>query len=734
MKHLEGKQKKLKVYNFDSIQEDVLRRNLGKIVLNLQNKNRKIVIFQNQLSICSEKEILEDIKAEFGRLNLNIKNIDSNEILISLEEANENSLTKSLFIRFIGELIALTLRHRDERILVYDEYGKNVYHATLYDTHKKFNIISLYKGFKFKPIIYNKNCAILIDPRCKYFTEYDLSAYYHDMIEDFEFFRGIEQLCPISDCEFNLRPFTICNYGNPKNRGYTSDLILEQTKPSDCDPNLIEYFKNPEKCPTSELGKLIEKRDQPPVVKKFFNYSTTAYNYPLELLRIIPNNDDAGRDGRALINETRPLPKERFVRMQRFKDYFICVGDFDFPIIPGDFIEYESNDKNIVQFDLPSYLITIFNTKSNRYTVRESDEPTIELKDRNSGFYIKRPRFTEISFQIVYSGEKPRYNWLKPLITEKLQDYPNFMKFAHLKNIQVNYINFNNTKKIENLIKNYDKNGFEFVVLTYSNINDNIKKFKKKLIENDIPNQTITKKTLSSGNYEPFTNSIFYQIINKIGCQTWGLKTIKTQIENIIGISIKHTRQKKISSILMFGMNGHFEEGSFINENDESFLIEFSNKIKRLTKEHNKFLILINGLLSNDQYDSLINCLNGKRYSIFEVFSTSLIRLFKTNPDGDVINRPISAGYGLYADDFLNLIAYEYSRGTQVCIKIREKFSNNIDTNNLPELIFNLTQFNPAYFRNSTKLPYPIHSSASSLKKGIQYNLDSFDFQVPFYL
>lgn len=739
LNHLDDKTIELKIFELNSENNEIIQENIRKIVSNLQDKNRQTIIFQHQYAISSNKDIRKQIQEEIDNLDGKpLLDFSVKEVKISLENSKKDDDIKNLFLHYIGVLISHTLKNRNEKILVYEEYGnRNIFRVTLSSRHKKFGIISVFKGFRYKPILYENSCAVIVNHRCKYFTEDTLRTYERDLRDDIEFERGIEQLCPISNCSFRLTPFTKCFYGNPRYMGSVSDFIVEDLKPSDCDPNIIEYFQNPEKCTTGELGKLIKKHNRLPVVGKYFYNRKDPYHYPLELLRIIPINDDAGSDSKELSEETHPSPKERFTLIKDYKErYLYCVNNLDFPIIPDDYIELDSQDVNYMYFENPKHKVSKRSKMSEIETIEITELPKIALEnDKKLDFYKRKEKFDHINFNIIYSGRKPVFSTLKPILKDPdPEKNSRFEKFARVKIKDINYYNVRDKTKIEKLIKEYKKNSFDFFIIIYDFENKDVLKLKSELIANDIPNQSLRYSTIRKRGYSIFYDSIYYQIINKIGCQTWGLSLSDIKVENILAISLRYGKNRMYSSILSFRIDGGFEEGYFIDENKNEFNSVFGKILEKIVDDKDEILLMINGLVTNELNEILEKNLDKKTYAIYDISKYSLLRLFTLNRTNEVSDRRVFAGHGVIIEGSLNLVSYEgFVHGTQTCIKITERTSTYQSEKNFYKLIFELTQYNPSFSRNSTKLPYPIHSSSETLKKSIRLNLKTFYFSVPYY-
>lgn len=323
-------------------------------------------------------------------------------------------------------------------------------------------------------------------------------------------------------------------------------------------------------------------------------------------------------------------------------------------------------------------------------------------------------------------------NYLRPLYDKS--NTPNYLKFANLDSIEYEFIEFGKSQKIQNIIKNKNKSVPFFILVYRYESQQKISELRKELYQKNIPNQSIKLKTLKRQGYTHFTNSIYYQMYLKSGGLTWLLKNDRLKDFIIIGISVKFFLKKIYISILNFEHNGVFINGLFINEFSDSAVKKLLDFLVKISKINNRFLILINGLLSNEQKDTIQNAFENKEFCCYRVDGSSIVRLFRTNNNGDVLNSLVKPGSGLFLDNQLHLITSEPYQGTQVGIKIQKLFSNIKNENGILEGIFYLTRYNPSFFRNSIKLPFPVHFSHNTLTKGIKFELETFSFKIPFYL
>lgn len=715
--------KKLILYKYQVLKQfDNLYKILDQLVNNIYFNKRNLVVFQDGENIFSEREIEEEILGDEVSKDKKIikKDLKKSTIKIFIDKALKNEEFKHLILRYIGELIALTIKNRDEKILVFREFGTiNMFQATIQEDIKTFNKISIYKGFKYKPIILKEKFAVILDSKSKYFTELTLRDLLSEIKESYDYDRYLEKVCPIRDCEYNLKSFSKCNHGYPRSFGWYSDIKLEEKlSPVESNPNLIEYFKDEENCPTQLLSERISE-DPPVLLKSFHSNVNKTYNYPLELIRIVPNNEDAGNKARALIDEVRPEPRERFLRIESFKKYLICLKSVKFPIIPTKILNLDKTYFKSVEFPYPKYILGDKKPLTN---------PANNYDDH--GLYKKS---LKINFQVIHSNKKDFcHQYLKPLFGE--EDYPDYLEFSKLDSIDFNFTYYNNRKKIETLINSKEKPLNFFLLIYGKKGNKELSSWKKILIEKDIPNQSIKLKTLQGRGFNHFTNSLFYQIYHKSGGLTWVLDNEEMNDYYIIGISTRFSEKRQIISILWFEYNGIFKKGYFINEKEENSKEKLQEFLKEVSNSDKKYLILVNGLLTSEQNETIKNIFREKQYSLYGVYRSSIVRLFNSDSNDIISNKFVKPGNGIFIEDELHLVTSEPYRGTQVCIKINKIDSNISNDEKLYEKIFHFTRFNPSHFLNLTKLPFPVHFSSNTLKKGLKYNLKTIKFKLPFYL
>ena len=300
-----------------------------------------MVIFQFEGGIASESEISEyfdniDIVKE-KKIEFELKNES-----ICLDSAFESKLIENLLLRYIAERIAVVLRNKEEKYIVYEEYNKNsIYQATSPVDHKVFEKIIVHSGFRYKPILlYNDRIvAIIIEPKFKFFSLFSLRDIV-DKGEDLSEYNDyyIEKICPIEECDFYLNPYGLCELSYPCSFDKLDEVeINKNEKPSD-GFDLIEFYTHEINCPMGTLSKKLSKSNVPPVIfKKFYN-NPKPYKYALNVLQFVPKTKDAGSSSKQLIGEIQP---KIFQRYQLFKTKFLQdildISDLEFPIIPDSY-------------------------------------------------------------------------------------------------------------------------------------------------------------------------------------------------------------------------------------------------------------------------------------------------------------------------------------------------------------------------------------------------------------
>ena len=492
------KDKECELYRYE-IQKDLDRVFLitGKTVKTLRYKYRDHIIFQDKNIIYSELDIKDLIKKELSSNNIIIKNeeIEEFKINLTLNKSFKKIEIRDLFLRYIGEIIALSLKSREEKILVFREYGRNnVFQATITEQHKLFGKIKVLKGFRYKPILLKGDIAIILEPKARYFTELNLRDILNQIRNNIDYDRSLVKLCPVLDCQHNFKPFTICDHGNPRSFGKLSEIFLDfGQSPSSNVLNLIEYYKKEEHCPTKYFPEII--KDEPPILNKTFESNVKdMYSYPIELIKIVPITEDAGYKRRELAIEVRPSPSERFKRVEFFKEYLICFRKRSFPIIPLDIIDLNKKYLEYVEFTYPEYLL-------------RNNVPTKNPLEDHPKLGLFKPNLN-LKFYIIYSGKKSDYeNYLRPLFDKNKS--PNYLKFSNLNSIEHEFVRLNNSQKIQNLIKFNGKLKIFFILVYGDKFQEKLSNLRRKLYQKNIPNQSIKIKTLEKQGYSPFTKSLF---------------------------------------------------------------------------------------------------------------------------------------------------------------------------------------------------------------------------------
>jgi len=711
----------------DLEEDNLIYRIIGKLIKIIQSDNHDTLIFQYGDLIISEYNLDNIIEEKLKKGNY-LENFElqtfSKRISLQIQALDEDN--EKILLRYIGESLALTLKNRDEKILVYNEYGnKNVFNVTFLEKNKEFDLVSVFEGLIYRPIVINNQIALLVDAKSKFFTKKNLRDINSD--GDLKKFlnRSIEKICPLVDCIHHLKPFGICEHGNPKYFGKLSDLDIENVRPSNCKINIKDYFKNESNCPTTKLYN--EIKDEPPVIDKTFikdSENEKVYSYPLELLRIIPWTEDAGSESSELSDFIKIPPKKRFDKIcQLTNELLKSFYDFEFIILPLKILIFNEEMKFFVNyFRQEEYLI------NSEYT----NLPVIDANEKKLGLHQALEK--KLHFHIFIPHRKKYFDYLIPLIgnSEKHNSSVFFHKFAFCSPPYFNFYILDETKNLKNKIirilgEKSDRVNF-FIIVHEDHSSNNYKKLKSFLVQKDIPNQTIKYETLINYGYTPFTSSIFYQVILKAGGFTWAFDDREFNY-NFLAISIKNKKNKRYASILEFNSKGLFQRGCFISHITKNF-----NKILKqyLAKFNVKssFIVLCSGNFTKDQKKILEKIISKEKNHFLKTSEGSNFRFF----DDYYPNYKVNKGIGVFNNQQLHIISYNYMSGTQKCLKITPFFKEDRIMNEIYEIVYRMTEFHPALKRNSIKLPFAPHFALETIRKGIELDLDTFEFKTPFFL
>ncbi|GAI57096.1 unnamed protein product, partial [marine sediment metagenome] len=208
----------------------------------------------------------------------------------------------------VGERIAVVLRNKEEKYIVYEEKGKkSIYQATSPIDDKVFDKIIVHRGFRYRPILLIKEetIGIIIEPKFKFFSKYSLRNIIDDTSSFLDYYDYyLEKICPIEECEYYLNPYGLCELNYPETFGKFSDLIIKSKESPSEGYDLIQYYSQEMICPMGSLSKKIV--DKPPTVIKYFWSSSDPYKYPIDILRFIPTTRDAGSRSKQLMEEIQP--------------------------------------------------------------------------------------------------------------------------------------------------------------------------------------------------------------------------------------------------------------------------------------------------------------------------------------------------------------------------------------------------------------------------------------------
>lgn len=623
------------------------------------------------------------------------------------------------------------LRNREDNYIVYEEYGKNVYQATSPEIDEIFGIIHVHLGFRYKPIILKSESSvgIVIEPKSKFFSESTLRDLWEQRKVDYYTDKNTEKICCEPECPDYLNPFGICELNYPSYFSNIRDLKIVNEKPSETAINIIDYYKNENICATGLISKKII--DKEPIVHKiFWNNPEKVYSYPLEIIRVVPDTSDAGSDAKSLMRKIQPKPFERFKLIKdEYMNIISDIRDLNFPIIPEEILNESSSDILTVRFSNPTYLL-----KDNTST----DFPSIEYNDK--GFYKSSCNGKDLLFfHLLYFKSDKSLNAIENLLKSLESKYNNietYRSFSKIKHIKLTKSRIGNLEDVKKIIKGEKSTEYHFYVLIsdmdHLELHNKVKSF---LIESDKPNQTINLNTLNNLGYGSLRSLIYLQMYLKSGGKTWILEEVQRKNEIIVGLNIKFFKDHIVSSLLFFTNQGDLIEGRYIDEESEKFKEEFLLLLKQKLSKSTKIFLFIFGFITSNMLESIEEIIKLKDYNIISIKYTSLVRLFEQDDNKKWMIYPPKPGSGVILNNqSCHIITSKTKIGTPSCIKIRilNSKSNNIEE--ILEKVFKFTRYNPALVKNETKLPFPLHFARSTLQKGIQYDLNSFDFKIPFYL
>ncbi|KKL25405.1 hypothetical protein LCGC14_2405640, partial [marine sediment metagenome] len=385
-------EKKIFLYQLEEKEE--MNKNfriIGYIIKQLRQKKKNFVIFQHKGNIASENDILDYLINSKIVKEMNLEFKSSYEI-IDIEKAINIESIEELFLRYIGERIAVQLRNKEDKYIVYEERNqKSIYQATSPIHHKIFDKIIVHSGFKYKPIILKKEktIGVVIEPKFKFFSAYSMRQLIDDNfnlnVQDDYY---VEKICPIEKCEYYLNPYGLCELSYPESFGKFQDLVIDnKEKPSD-KFNLIDFYSQETICPIGNLANEIRKTDKPPVIYKYFWKNPEPYKYPINVLRFIPKTKDAGSFSRQLMKEIQPKIHQRYLLFkEKFFKSITDVSDLDYPIVPISVLNEDDNDVSKFKCTDPNYILKYKTSEFPSYDYK-TDHAFKQIPDNSIEFMI----------------------------------------------------------------------------------------------------------------------------------------------------------------------------------------------------------------------------------------------------------------------------------------------------------------------------------------------------------
>ena len=682
---------------------------LGKCVLVVKPLYRDILFFQLGRSVISEDpKIFPDI---LSRLKDTYNEIEGNESIAEIH-MDINSLSEDqieLTKRYLGESLSHTLKNRLDLYFVVEERNK-IFKAVHFDLSTKKKDISLYNGFQFKIYRYNGQFSIVIDSRAKFFSEYSLRD--EDLSDFDEWNRGIELLCPVSDCKYNMQAFSPCRYSIPKYLCSSEEAsINDERAPGDIEIkpgiNLIDFFGMEENCPSHLLIDKSKIQNIPPVFA-YFTKKGKTYHYPLELLRKVPRTDDAGNEASGLNKLITLEPFKRFTKIISDKDLMFNISDIKFPVI----IENESLSKGIHTFTKPKY-----------YTTSDTEitgAPWSYLKDHppDNGN-------TSIFFKIILSEtikdikefNKLKINLRKVLISNR----ESFKNVFGLNSVSLRIFRYSN-QSLDYILKEKIFNHSDFYIVIKIR-KEAPKTLRKALISGNIPFHTLDYNSIIEYDKSRL-NNIFLGLYHLMFPPYWLLKP-NLLYDTILALTIRHFKEEKSITALAFEPNGCYRSGFYLIGSESDCIDQFKGFLKD-NKISNGIVFVSSNLTDNIKSD-LITI---KNLDFIAISDNSLVRIFHVDSKKEVTDTNVDVGTGILIENEMHLVTFNSSKGTQRCLKLTN--IQNHDDEKFIELCkecFKFTQYHLGFTRNQIKEPWPLHITRITNNK--LYMLGFRDLKIP---
>ncbi|MFW9997395.1 MAG: hypothetical protein ACFFD4_35455 [Candidatus Odinarchaeota archaeon] len=706
-------------------------RKIGFALSNLRSiiENRNQPIIQHKRRIISTSQITDNDSIFLSSFEepvfktVRVGNSEDNEIIRLL----------------IGESLATQIRNLPRGIWKVEESQNAVYDALETGKLDEFGEINLYKGFRYSALILEGGIlALVIDPKHKFHSRFTLRQKYDKGQIKLERIRHARftDTCPIDSCTEKNKSFSACRLTQITK---TVELIdLEDRKPSDTklpntETNIYEYQQFKDVCiKTPKLYEYIN--DVQPVARVIF-WDESPYHYPLERLRESPNLVNLNKEDRlAIMDKIRPLPEIRY----RLTDFYVknisLINVQGMPVLKhGGFFKPQSTGQSIT-LNRPDLTVG---------GGRPTKTPYIHLTrfgpaDKDS------KKFKSLILTVLSTGkiDKKDEQLIKSLF-EGNQGRDDIDSFSKTFRISTKVESFIEIGKIEDVdvflrdMKPENEEEIKGVLLLYTGNTSSNDDIASNLISASIPKQGANLDEIYDSvrrRRRGYFRNLFLQLYTKLGGKPWTLKCKEDETLAILGVSYKIRDNTMKFAVTNFSDSGELRRGLLRSCNDDEFENSWEESFSDLTNGYSSAIVLIQGKCFDFMEKAIINANNNRKIvtNIIEIVDSLPVRLYEVE-DSSIAAAPAGTGLNLSINE-IALTTTTVSFGTPGPILIRNVFGKPETFRKSVETLFNLTRCYTGYDRFITKLPIPIHSSKTALSEANKYDLDSLEFDKPWYV
>ncbi|MHA1271755.1 MAG: hypothetical protein ACTSPY_18355 [Candidatus Helarchaeota archaeon] len=748
--YLEGNpfKEKLKLFVYD-VPENISFLKLGNEIKKIRSINHDLIIFHQGHSIYCSYKIPNNNEFELIK-NPNIE---------SFSTSNERE--REILKLFLGESIATRLRNIKDRIWRADRVSSNnlVYYAAELKYINKFYPAIVHNGFKYYPLVFlDGSSAVIIDPTHKMYSQRTLKDLYRKGLEIPGKFIDI---CPL-DCAFKKDNFSSCDLsGHGKfvkfirfDENFNVDTFKFHCDINEKQISIREYHLLEEVCPLRKLGRKFDNKIPLGIIS--YQLFGKLYHIPLERLRETFNFNIINnfKTRRTLMKFIQPPPKDRFELTEQYADYTLKN------------VYLGNNNRNNFSFiadskNAPEFFYTEINAipKVVLHNNFESMFPSRDLTQKKPFDYDIRD-FNNIKIQIFIFGidgeDIKHLNEIVSIILNGNDDVSSLKEYFSLNSVIIpkfkKIINNNIKEELSKLIDERRKSSNICAMLIFKPKSLDITNyFKKKLIENEIPNQRINLeeflKRENKGGMKGYFRNIYLGIYTKMGGVPW--KLINGTLSNnqiYLGYASNFSKKNIKFSITLIDEMGIWKKGLFGIADIDKYNEKLSEYLKKILPNNinsvSKICLHASGSLYKlKELPVLINELDSikKPYQIIE-FVNSPIRLFKLNLNNGT--REIKAANpGTMVRISNNEIAvltftfFDPKFRTPRPILCRNLTNNNGKFEQEINNSFYLSQSYIGYEKRQIKTPISAYTASDILKKAINININrDMIFSLPWFI